>query len=167
MGVADPVTHSSKCTRVSCSPRTADTFIVDRRMSTTVFRDPDSCSQKKKEKKGKTGTVGSYRKIYPPPIGPIDQPRLHFIYIPPPTYVWHDENKRAWLVSSSMIFNEWTETIITIYRVWEIVRYARILLSRAQWSPFSRHRQVFADFFLFNYSPLFFRVIRIKKLRNR
>lgn len=166
MGVADPVTHSSKCTRVSCSPRTADTFIVDRRMSTTVFRDPDSCSQKKKEKKGKTGAVGSDRKIYRSSSHRTHRSAATSFYLyPPPTYVWHDENKRAWLVSSSMIFNEWTETIITIYRVWEIVRYARILLSRAQWSPFSR--QVFADFFLFNYSPLFFRVIRIKKLRNR
>lgn len=70
MGVTDPLTHSAKCTRVSCSLACfpADTFIVDHRMSTTVrlsIRIPDSRGKKKEKKRGKTrGRGGSKGRIY-------------------------------------------------------------------------------------------------------
>lgn len=69
MGVTDPLTHSSKCTRVSCSLAcfSVDTFIVDQRMSTTVrlsIRIPIAAAAKREKLKGKKNRVEGF-------IGPL------------------------------------------------------------------------------------------------
>lgn len=120
MGVTDPLTHSSKCTRVSCwlACFSADTFIVDQRMSTTVrlsIRTPIAAVAKREKLKAKKNRVEGF-------IGPLvpsirrDRGRFYLYLCSIRMTVPHIIKINTW-VSSSAIRDLWLLTRISLLPV--------------------------------------------------